>query len=125
MSLKRSTIVKAVTSAFKALGEIPESVTYRRTASAYNPATGTVVATNTDYVLSKMIFTRFENFEVDKQLVLASDVKAIIQQSELSIVPSTATDKVVRTRDGKIYNILRVSQDPAGATYTLQLRSPS
>lgn len=125
MSLKRSSIVKAVSSAFKALGEIPESITYRRVASTYNPTTGTVTQTNTDYTISKMIFTRFENFEVDKQVVLASDVKAIFQRSELSITPSTATDKIVRTSDGKIYNILRVSQDPAAATFTLQLRSPS
>lgn len=121
----RSTIRSAVASAFKAVGDIPEVSTYRRVASVYNPATGVVVQTNTDYTLLKAIFTKFENFEIDKQVVLGSDVKMIVQTSEFSITPSTATDKVVRLSDGKIYNILRVSTDPTGSIYILQLRSPS
>ena len=121
----RATIASAVGAAFTAIGDIPESCTYRRTSSTYNPATGTNVITNTDYTLSKVIWSRFESFEVDKLVVLGSDVKVILQTSALSVTPNIATDQMIRTSDGKIYNILRVSKDPAGAIYTMQLRSPS
>lgn len=120
----RATLDGVVTSIFSAIGDIPETSTYRRIASAYVPATGVTTLVNTDYTLSKVVWTRFESFEVDKQTVLASDVKVIFQTSKLAIVPNIATDKVVRA-DGKIYNLLRVMHDPAGVTTTLQLRAPS
>lgn len=120
----RATLASAVGAAFTAIGDIPESATYRRTSSSYVPSTGVNTITNTDYTISKAVFAKFEQFEIDKVLVLGSDVKMIFQTSGLSIIPNIATDKVVRT-DGKIYNILRVSHDPAGVTTTLQLRTPS
>jgi hypothetical protein len=120
----RSTLAKAVGSAFIAVGDIAESGTYRRTASVYNTSTGTNVITNTDYIIDKVVWTKFDNFEIDRISILGSDVKVLFQTSKLSITPNIATDQMVRA-DGKIYNILRVSKDPAGAVYTLQLRSPS
>ena len=62
-----------------------------------------------------------ENFEIDKVVVLATDVKLIFQQSEINTTPSTATDIIVRGT--KEYHILSVGQDPAAAIYTLQLRA--
>lgn len=122
----RATIVGAVSSAFKAVGDIAETCTYRRTSSTYNPATGANVITNTDYTILRAIYSKYESFEIDKVVVLGSDVKMIVQKSELgTTVPNLATDKLLRTSDSKTYNIIRVSQDPAGATYTIQLRSPS
>lgn len=121
----RETLAKAVNAAFVATGNIPEAMTYRRTSSAYNPATGTNVITNTDYTVAKSFWLKFESFEIDKLVVLGSDVKVIIQSSSLSVTPNIATDQIIRTSDGKVYNILRVSKDPAGSTITMQLRSPS
>lgn len=122
MALKRSTIVAAVATAFTAIGNIPESVTYRRTSSSYNTATGTNTITNTDYTIS-VVFSKYNNFEIDKQVVLATDIKALFKQSSLSITPNVATDKIIRS--SKTYTILNIGQDPAAATYTLQLRSPT
>ena len=121
----RSTIVNAVGSAFKAIGDIPETATYRRVASAYNPATGTNVATNTDYTILKAVFSKYDSSEIDKVVVLATDLKMLFQQSELAIAPNIATDRVVRTSDGKVFNIIRTSQDPVRSIHIFQLRSPS
>lgn len=121
----RSTIAGAVGAAFAAIGDIAESATYRRTSSSYNTSTGTNVVTNTDYTISKSVWTKFDNFEVDRVSILGSDVKVIVQSSSLSILPNIATDQVIRVSDGKIYNLLRVTKDPAGVVWVFQLRSPS
>ena len=121
MGLKRATIVKAVKSAFSALGNIPESCVYRRTSSSYDTSTGTNTITNTNYTITA-VFTSYSSLEVDRVVVTAADVKMILQQSSLSITPNIATDKVVR--GSQTYNVLRISQDPAAATWTLQLRAP-
>lgn len=121
MALKKATIIKAVSSAFKVLGDIPEVATLRRTTNSYDASTGDGALSTSDYTIAKAIFTKFESFEVDKVVVLASDTKLIIQQSELTITPSLAYDTIIRR--GIPYNILRVGQDPADATFTMQLRA--
>lgn len=121
----RQTLKGAVASAFKAVGDIPEQATYRRTASAYNPATGTVVATNTDYTLLKAIFVGYDAAMVDKVTILATDIRCLVQKSEFSVTPVISTDKIIRTSDGKVFNIIRFEPDPSGSLYTFQLRSPS
>jgi len=121
----REAIVKAVGSAYTALGNIPEAATYRRVSSVYNPATGGMVTTNSDTAISKAIFTSYDNMAVDKINILATDLKLLIQQSELSITPNIATDRVIRLSDGKVFNIIRTSQDPVRSLHILQLRSPS
>lgn len=123
MALSRATIVNAVSSAFKVLGDIPQAATLKRGTSVYSPSTGTNVITYVEHAIARAVFTKHEAFEVDKITVLAQDIKCIFQQSEISITPSEATDIIVS--GGRTWNILRVSQDPAAATYTLQLRSPS
>lgn len=121
MGLSRATLAKVVSAAFNALGDIPESVVYRRTSSSYVPSTGTNTITNTNYTIDA-IFTSFQSVEIDRVAVLASDLKMILEQSELTITPNLATDKVVR--NSQTFNILRIFQDPTGATWTLQLRAP-
>ena len=56
---------------------------------------------------------------------MATDVKMIFRQNELdaSVVPTHGIDTVIRS-DDRSYNIVHVSEDPAAATYTLQLRAP-
>jgi len=121
MALKKATIAKAIKSAFKVLGDIPEAAILRRTANSYVPSTGNGSLSTTDYAIQKAVFTKYAHFEVDKVVVLASDVKLILQQSELTVTPSLATDTIIR--NGVTHNILSVEQDPASATYSMQLRA--
>lgn len=121
----RQTLRLAISSAFRAVGDIPEAATYRRVASVYNPATGVVAQTNTDYTLLKALFVGYDNAAIDKITILATDIKLLVQKSEFSIIPAISTDKVIRASDGKVFNIIRFEVDPSGNLYTFQLRSPS
>ncbi len=121
MGLKTKTIQKAVSAAFKALGELVQPITYRRTTSVYNPATGQMVKTNTDYTV-KAVITDFSNYEIDRVTVLAFDRKVIVQTKDMPVVPVVATDTVLI--DNKSHNIVRFIKDPANATMTLHLRAP-
>lgn len=122
---RRQNLKGAIAAVFKAVGDIPELATYRRTASAYNPSTGTVTQTNTDYTLLKAIFVRYDSTMIDKVTILATDIRCLVQKSEFSVIPNIATDKIIRTSDGKVFNIIRFETDPSGNLYTFQLRSPS
>lgn len=121
MGLRRATIAKVVKTAFNVLGDVPESVTFRRTTTTYNPATGTNTTTNSDTTIH-MVFTSYQSFEIDRVTVTVADVKGIFESRLLAITPNTITDKVIRS--GKTYNILAAKTDPSGSLYTLQLRAP-
>lgn len=118
----RNTVASAVASAFTALDDIPEAVTYRRTTSVYDPQTGTNVTTDSDITVN-MVFTSYKNLEIDRVTVLTTDVKGIVQQADMGdISPSMATDTVVR--GDETFNVLFYSQDPTSSIYTIQLRKP-
>lgn len=118
----RDTLAKAADSAFKALGDIPESATYRRTTNTYNPATGSSVDVDSDFTLD-VIFTSYQNFEIDRVAILSTDVKAIIKTADMTgLIPSASADMVIRS-NGEEFHVLRYSEDPAGATYSIQLRA--
>jgi hypothetical protein len=116
----RATIAGAVDSAFKALGDIPQNVTFRRISKTYSPTTGTWTDTNSDSTV-QAVLTSYAGYEIDKVVVLVSDRKLIAKQSSFSVVPNVTSDRILV--GSTVFNIIRVVQDPAGATYTLQLRS--
>jgi hypothetical protein len=121
MSL-RATIASAVSATFTALGDIPSSATYRRTVTTYDPTTGNNTSVNTDYTITA-IFTRFSELELGRNAGLqVTDQKMIVQQVSLSVTPSIQLDTVIS--GGKTYNLVNFNPDPAGATYTFQLRAP-
>lgn len=122
MGLKRSNLAKAVMAAFKALGDIPESVTLRTVTSTYDTSTSTNTKTTSDQTIDEAVFTRYSKVEIDRVSVLSKDVKCIFQQSEVDAEPNIATDKVVR--GDRTYNIISVEEDPASVIWILQLRSP-
>ena len=117
----RDTISSAVGSAFAALGDIPEAVTYRRSVNTYDPQTSANSVVDTDITITP-VFTSYEKFEVDRVMILATDVKAIVQQSDMDgTTPSPNTDTVIR--NGVIFDVLRYGEDPSQSIYTLQLRA--
>ena len=118
----RATFASAVSAAFTALGDIPTSVTYRRTVTTYDPTTGNNTSVNTDYTVS-MILTRFSELELGRNAGLqVTDQKAIVQQASLIVTPNIQLDTVIS--GSKTYNMVNFNPDPAGATYTFQLRAP-
>lgn len=118
----RATFAAAVDSAFTALGDIPQSATYRRTTTVYDPATGNNTSTNADTTITA-IFTRFSELEIGRSAGLqVTDVKCLVRQASLAIIPSIQLDTVIN--GGKTYNLVNFNPDPAGAMYVIQLRAP-
>ena len=121
MGLKRATFEKIAGAAFKAVGELRVTATLRRTASVYNPSTGAMVNTNTDYSVP-VCLVGFSAYEIDRVLVNAFDRKGLLEAKDLPIEPMLATDTLIA--DGKTYNIIRWIKDPSGSVITLHLRAP-
>ena len=61
------------------------------------------------------VFTDYSTYELDSDIINVTDVKLIVLQNEITAAP-IADDKI----NG--YSVVRVSQDPALATYEIQLR---
>lgn len=61
------------------------------------------------------VFTDYSTYELDSDIIDVTDVKLIVLQNEITAEP-IADDKI----NG--YSVIRVSKDPANATYEIQLR---
>jgi hypothetical protein len=120
MGLK-ATIASAVASGFAALGDLQETVTYNvySTSSTYNPTTGTVTRTETQYSVAGL-FLDYKKRDIDGQQIKPLDNQFMIQQAVLPVAP-TLQDRIVRST-GKEYEVISIEQDPATATWTLQVR---
>lgn len=106
--------------AFAAIADILETVTYTSKPNpGYTPATGTVSNTNTTYPADFLI-TTYSMREIDGRSILATDYKAMIPCRNLTPVPSTR-DTITRS-SGAILKVQRITTDPAGAIWELQLR---
>lgn len=120
MALK-GTIAKAVASAFKALSDVKEDVTYwsHQGSSSYDPQTGTYTRAEVDYEFAG-VFQGYDAAEVDGELIKSTDQKFLFQQASLPVKPSLL-DRVSRA-DGTQWQIQNIRQDPASVTWELQLR---
>ena len=120
MGLKE-TIAGAVKSGFSALGNLAESVSYLAysASSTYNPTTGTETRSETSYSVSGL-FLEYSKRDIDGQQIKPHDQKFLFQQASLAVRP-TLQDRLLRT-DGKYWEVISVSEDPAHATWELQMR---
>jgi len=111
MGLKEA-FKKAAVAAFNAAGNLKEDVTYRSKTSgsaAYTPSTGTVADPYTDYSV-EMLFTEFEQTQIDGQVILPTDEMAMIPVDNLTPVPKL-NDLIVRV-------------DENGSNYTCEVQGP-
>jgi hypothetical protein len=117
----KSTIAAAVKAGFTALDDVPELVTYfaRSATSSYDPATGISTRVETSYLASG-IFLSYQKREVDGQQIKPHDQKFLMRQEALAVRP-TLSDRLLRS-DGKYWEVLSVSEDPAHATWSMQIR---
>jgi len=83
----------------------------------WDPSSGTT--TTTDYDCQGWR-DEYEQSEINGTLIAQGDVRVFILASTLAITPVT-TDHV--TVGGKVYSIISVATDPAGALWTLQCRA--
>lgn len=92
----------------------------------YDPVTGVAAPSLITYG-GRGVFGSYESKEIDGSLVLATDEKLLILQNELLITENgEATTIAAVPVIGDIIagkRVMRVSRDPADATFTVQLRA--
>ncbi len=112
----RATIASAVGTAFNAIGDIVETITYRsRTDGIYNAATGVVSHADTDTSIQAVV--EAISGEQDANVIAgehSGDLMFTFKQSQLSGDPDTG-DEIVR--GGETYTVNKIEFDPAGATF--------
>ncbi len=123
----RSSIASAVDSAFVAVGDIAETITFRkRTTGSYTTSSGVVSHTDSDTSIKAIVTPRsFQQqpqggaaYE-DKNFITTEHGGALeftIKASDITGTPDT-NDQIVR--DGEVYSVNQISFDPAGATYQI------
>lgn len=109
------------------LADAVRSLTGTRTVEGeYDPVTGTETEGSTLTYTGRGVFGSYSVREVDGSLIETTDEKLLILQNELVVavdgVPSLtiATPEIGDIISGK--RALNVSEDPAKATFTIQLR---
>lgn len=95
----------------------------RKEAPVYDPATGQTSAATSVYS-GRGVFSSYQARDIDGSLILTTDVRLLVLQNELMAmvggVSAPIAPKVGDTIGGQ--RVINVAQDPAEATWTLQLR---
>lgn len=97
----------------------------RKVQGEYNPGNGTTPEVITNYA-GRGVFGSYVSKEIDGSLIQTTDEKLTVLQNELFVtLQGIPTEAVAVPRIGDIIGgkrALNVSQDPAGATWIVQLR---
>lgn len=86
----------------------------REVPGGYDPVSGTNTSTTETYT-GRGVFGGYSVQEIDGQHILAADTKLTALQNEVTDTPAIGDD-ISGLR------VLNVGKDPAGATWTIQLR---
>ncbi len=112
---------------FTNLNDIVESVTLSKlsnTASAYDPATGTVSAVTSDDFSLNVIFGSYSSMEiiVSDGLIANTDIKVFIKQKDLTALGTDPEVNDFITRGTTKYRIEDVKKEPSEAVVICRLR---
>jgi len=122
MSL-REQVQHAVQTGIAALQDLAERATYVSVAATvYDPTAGTMLTPSAPFQQVPMVWTSFSRREIDGEAVLAEDQKVIVATEDLLPIP-TINDTITRA-DGTKWSVIRITTDPAGAAWVLQVRKP-
>ncbi len=112
----------AAVAAFSAAGNIKTSVTYHSTGTnAYNTSTGAMTETGGQDLSVSVMFTNYEQEEIDGDVILTTDQKALIPTLNLSVTPKI-TDTIIA--GSETWQVQGKKTDPAEAMWEIQLRKP-
>lgn len=92
----------------------PLTLVRRQKSDDYDPDTGDFPIEEQEYK-SRGIMANFHMKEIDGQRIFVGDMKCIILQNEIEVIPVVG-DYI------NYHRVVNVSYDPVYATYTLQLR---
>lgn len=119
-----SVIQKAAAAAFAAVGDLKGVGTYHFAGtSVYDTDTGAVTESGGRNISNvDLVLTKYSSREIDGEVILATDRKAIVLQSALGTLVPKTTDSIMIS--GVSWKIVSIGQDAAGATWIFQLRRP-
>ena len=86
----------------------------------YNTASRTYTSAEVDYPDVPMVLARFKSEEIDDQITVTTDLKALIAALDLPVAPQMG-DKI-RTQAGEVYNVERIMGVPGDSLYILHVR---
>jgi len=91
-----------------------DTLTYTAIETDYDPVEGTETVTETDYTFDGVL-DDYSAYELQNSLIEGGDKKVTVIAQSLEVTPQ---------QDDKIegYKIINIDPDPAGATYTIQVR---
>ncbi|MNN45319.1 hypothetical protein D3C81_1596460 [compost metagenome] len=98
----------------------------RTVKGGYDPTIGGTVPASTTYYVGRGVFGSYLAKEIDGSRIQTEDVKLLVLQNELfeeqggQVSETPAAPKIGDQVSG--YRALNVSEDPAKATWTIQLR---
>lgn len=119
----RGTVQGAVLQAFKTLGDLVQTVTYKSLTGTVTRdiVAGTVVPNSNDYTLPRAVFARFNEKEIDANVSVLTDSKLLIPALDLPVAPKAAD--IVVDEEGRTWEIVRRLSDPAAAVIVCQVRT--
>jgi len=98
----------------------------RTVKGGYDPDIGGTVPASTIYYVGRGVFGSYLAKEIDGTRIQTEDVKLLVLQNEIfegqagAVTDAPAAPKIGDQVSG--YRVLNVSEDPAQATWTIQLR---
>ena len=124
----RNLIAGAVTTAFKAIGDIPDTVVIERVSgTTYNATTGQNVETVQQQTVQAVLYDPKAGIqgpesalELDESRKGPPDKAALLSQRSLAFSPKVQDDFITST--GVKYIVTKISEDPVSATWTLWLK---
>ncbi|WJN52124.1 hypothetical protein [Pseudomonas asiatica] len=109
------------------LADTVKPVTGSRTVKGgYDPDIGGTLPASTIYYVGRGVFGSYLTKEIDGSRIQTEDVKLLVLQNELfegqagAVTDAPAVPRIGDQVSG--YRVLNVSEDPAQATWTIQLR---
>ncbi len=124
----RDIIAKASKSAFNALGDIPNTITYTSVTGSpvRNIAAGTTTKPSSTFDVEQVVFARFNTKDVDKwPAILLTDMKIIILSANFQAADkdeNSFTEDTFVDPDGKTWRVIAAKKDPVKATIIMQVR---
>lgn len=113
-----ATVQAAAGTAKRVTESLWQNIVYKsQAASSYNPATGVVSGSSTDYSI-KALITEYERGDIGAH-IRATDLKAMILISDLAVTPSK--DDTV-TYDGNDLEVIDFDRDVSKSFWYVQLR---
>jgi len=120
----KSLLEQQVGKVFDILGQVdglaPNQSFLESGGQTYNTTARTYTTATTQHDDIPMVLARFATEEIDEEVVVTTDLKALIPAIKMPVVPGIG-DKIL-TADSRTYNVERLLGVPGDSLYILHIR---